>query len=46
MGQGDGVVTQASRKTQAQYDASAESLQAHEAPDWFLDAKFGIFIHW
>ena len=39
-------MTQASRKTEAQYDASVESLQAHEAPDWFLDAKFGIFIHW
>ncbi|KAI0076394.1 glycoside hydrolase family 29 protein [Panus rudis PR-1116 ss-1] len=23
-----------------------ESLRTHEAPDWFDDAKFGIFIHW
>lgn len=28
------------------YEASVESLSAHEVPDWFLDAKFGIFIHW
>ena len=28
------------------YVASAESLQQHPVPDWFLDAKFGIFIHW
>jgi len=23
-----------------------ESLQTYEAPPWFRDAKFGIFIHW
>jgi len=23
-----------------------ESLQKFEAPDWYKDAKFGIFIHW
>ena len=23
-----------------------ESLQTYEAPDWYKDAKFGIFIHW
>jgi alpha-L-fucosidase len=23
-----------------------ESLQKYEAPDWYRDAKFGIFIHW
>ena len=23
-----------------------ESLQKYEAPEWFKDAKFGIFIHW
>ncbi|WP_233346282.1 alpha-L-fucosidase, partial [Hyphomonas pacifica] len=28
------------------YLPTVESLQAHEAPDWFRDAKFGIFIHW
>lgn len=23
-----------------------ESLQKYETPDWYRDAKFGIFIHW
>jgi alpha-L-fucosidase len=23
-----------------------ESLQKYEAPEWYQDAKFGIFIHW
>ena len=23
-----------------------ESLQKYEIPDWYQDAKFGIFIHW
>jgi alpha-L-fucosidase len=22
------------------------SLQAHRTPDWYADAKFGIFVHW
>ncbi|KAJ5108406.1 hypothetical protein N7456_005081 [Penicillium angulare] len=28
------------------YNASASSVNQHESPDWFRDAKFGIFIHW
>ncbi|MDN3355123.1 alpha-L-fucosidase [Actinomadura sp. DC4] len=28
------------------YEASDASLGTHQAPDWFSDAKFGIFIHW
>ncbi|HYA49484.1 MAG TPA: alpha-L-fucosidase, partial [Burkholderiales bacterium] len=23
-----------------------ESLRTHRVPDWYLDGKFGIFIHW
>src|SRR5690349_7281111 len=23
-----------------------ESLQNYKVPDWYMDAKFGIFIHW
>ena len=23
-----------------------ESLQKYEVPEWYKDAKFGIFIHW
>src|SRR5450759_1964595 len=25
---------------------SLESLQRHQVPEWFHDAKLGIFIHW
>lgn len=28
------------------YDATWESLNQHDVPRWFQDAKFGIFIHW
>jgi alpha-L-fucosidase len=36
-------------KAQAQaqmYQPTWESLSAYKCPDWFRDAKFGIFIHW
>ena len=28
------------------FAASWDSLQEYEIPEWYLDAKFGIFIHW
>ncbi|GGZ87749.1 alpha-L-fucosidase [Algibacter mikhailovii] len=28
------------------YSADWESLKKHETPEWFLDAKFGIYCHW
>ncbi len=28
------------------YEANWESLTRYETPEWFQDAKFGIFIHW
>ncbi len=28
------------------YTSDPASLATHESPDWFDDAKFGIFIHW
>ena len=28
------------------YQATSESLRKHKAPQWYEDAKFGIFIHW
>jgi alpha-L-fucosidase len=31
---------------QEKYQATWESLSAYKTPDWFRDAKFGIFIHW
>lgn len=33
-------------KAQERYQATWESLKKYETPDWFRDAKFGIFIHW
>lgn len=28
------------------YEATYESIYAHESPPWYNDAKYGIFIHW
>jgi len=28
------------------FRADWESLQSYKVPDWYMDAKFGIFIHW
>ena len=28
------------------FEASFESLNTYKAPEWFLDAKFGIWSHW
>lgn len=39
-----GWITTAS--AQAKYEPKWESLDKRTSPEWFLDAKFGIFIHW
>ena len=28
------------------YEATWVSLQTHETPEWFRDAKFGLYFHW
>ncbi|PKQ61842.1 hypothetical protein BZG02_14550 [Labilibaculum filiforme] len=28
------------------YSANWESLKQHQTPEWFRDAKFGIYFHW
>ncbi|OAQ58198.1 alpha-L-fucosidase domain-containing protein [Pochonia chlamydosporia 170] len=28
------------------YQPNVVSVSNHEAPNWYRDAKFGIFIHW
>jgi alpha-L-fucosidase len=28
------------------YEPNWESLQAYTVPEWFMDAKLGVFIHW
>jgi alpha-L-fucosidase len=30
----------------AKYQATWESLKQYRVPEWYRDAKFGIFIHW
>jgi hypothetical protein len=30
----------------APYEANWDSLKQYTTPEWYLDAKFGIFIHW
>ena len=37
-----GVATQA----QQHYEPSLESLNQHALPEWYEDAKLGIFVHW
>ncbi|KAK2026054.1 alpha-L-fucosidase [Colletotrichum zoysiae] len=29
-----------------EWTADSDSLSKHESPEWFDDAKYGIFIHW
>ncbi|MBZ5856001.1 alpha-L-fucosidase [Flavihumibacter profundi] len=31
---------------QKYYQPNWESMKSYQIPDWFRDAKFGIFIHW
>ena len=37
---------QAQKSKSSEYQANWESLMKHQTPEWFMDAKFGIFIHW
>ena len=30
----------------ARYEPTLESLDKHPLPQWYADAKLGIFIHW
>lgn len=39
-----GLLAQVSRT--GLYQPNWDSLDARPVPDWYLDAKFGIFIHW
>lgn len=34
------------KQPQKNYEPTWESLASHPTPEWFKDAKFGIFIHW
>ncbi len=41
-----GAMLCSAARAQGPYRPTAESLRTHKAPQWFEDAKFGIFIHW
>ena len=34
------------REAEVKFQPTWESIRTHEVPQWFDDAKFGIFIHW
>ncbi len=41
------LVTEVDRQASAgPYSPDWQSLEKYEVPDWYKDAKFGIFIHW
>ena len=40
------AMTSKSLLAQERFQATWESLEKYECPEWFKDAKFGIFIHW
>ena len=33
-------------KKAEKFDATIESLQNYQCPEWFRDAKLGIYMHW
>src|SRR5580700_7215532 len=33
-------------KADTSFEATRESLRAYQIPEWFRDAKFGIWAHW
>lgn len=35
-----------SRAEQPLFEEDWDSLSRHETPEWFIDAKFGIYTHW
>ena len=34
------------RAQQYKFEAAGESLKNYEVPQWYEDAKFGIYFHW
>ena len=40
------AVPAAAQDTRPQFEPTWESLNARKSPEWFRDAKLGIFIHW
>ncbi len=40
------IIVSSSITAQERFQPTWESLKIYQTPDWFRDAKFGIFIHW
>ena len=40
------VVNPHEQMAQGKYEPTWQSLQQHRTPEWFRDAKFGIWAHW
>ena len=40
------ILTACGKKEAVKYTADWESMDGYPVPEWFDDAKFGIFIHW
>jgi len=40
------AVKEAAKKTTPAFTPDWESLQNYEVPEWWLNAKFGIYFHW
>jgi len=34
------------QETEVKFQPTWESIRTHQLPEWFNDAKFGIFVHW
>ncbi len=46
-GQRNALIAQVDEEAQAgPFQPNWESLKKYQVPEWYLDAKFGIFIHW
>jgi len=41
-----GLGQESSSRQSSKFDPTWDSLKKHTVPEWFRDAKFGIFIHW
>ncbi len=41
-----GAISAATYASAATYEANWDSLNQRPMPNWFQDAKFGVFIHW
>jgi hypothetical protein len=42
----ENIILVAAQEHKMPFQANWESLSKYQCPDWFRDAKFGIFIHW